>query len=552
MKKLAILLILLVISLLAACSSSEDNEPSPLAQPQGTPILETLTITTLVDNLNSNVGDELEAEWGLSIHIEMNGTNILFDTGYFGNFKDNAEKLGIDIGEVDLVVISHAHQDHTGGLKAFFEANEKADVYIREKAKEGCYGMVDGVPVYSGIDKDVIRDYEHRFHLINEFTEIHDSVYVITQFDQKYPPSHTENLVVQMGDQYVPDTFEHEQLLVLDHMGELIVFSGCGHHGILNMIDAAVRTFPDTPIKSVIGGFHLMNPLTSGTMDTPEEIRYIADSMLEYSIQRIFTMHCTDPEAYDILKEVLGETLGYCATGSVVAFQGSGGIETHPSTLAFPPTPSESATPEPTFTDFQGPTYVYDTKYGNETTGETSRVIGEGTLDGVDCYVLENSYDVPLSVAQEGTPFKGLGIKIWLSKATWDMLEYESFFEVSGMKLIASSKYTYGTDNHGAPFSVGKKWSHEQLMQLNPKFLADSIVASDMEVIALEDVTVPAGTFRCYKVETTRLVVDDVPEVHPKVVMVNWWSADHDLLRVRTENYAYDQPLISELVSYTE
>ena len=75
---------------------------------------ETITITTLSENTVSR--SQVTAEWGLSIHVAAGGKNILLDAGGGEHAAKNAEKLGIDLGELDAIVLSHSHFDHTGGL----------------------------------------------------------------------------------------------------------------------------------------------------------------------------------------------------------------------------------------------------------------------------------------------------------------------------------------------------------------------------------------------------------------------------------------------------
>ena len=72
-----------------------------------------MKLTVLMEN--TTVREDLTAEHGLSLYIEANGKRILFDTGASATFADNAEKLGIDLSQVDLCILSHGHYDHGGG-----------------------------------------------------------------------------------------------------------------------------------------------------------------------------------------------------------------------------------------------------------------------------------------------------------------------------------------------------------------------------------------------------------------------------------------------------
>lgn len=92
-----------------------------------------MKVTVLVDNLRNG---PLKGEWGLSFLIEYEKWKILLDTGASGLFARNARRLGIDLGEVDHAVLSHAHYDHSDGMSAFFRENDHASLYIRERQRK--------------------------------------------------------------------------------------------------------------------------------------------------------------------------------------------------------------------------------------------------------------------------------------------------------------------------------------------------------------------------------------------------------------------------------
>ena len=105
-----------------------------------------MKITALTEN-TSRKG--LPYEHGLSLYIETEKHNILFDTGQTELFAKNAEMLGIDLGKVDIAVLSHGHYDHGGGLKRFLELNKTAPVYMSKFAFEPHY---NGAQKYIGLD----------------------------------------------------------------------------------------------------------------------------------------------------------------------------------------------------------------------------------------------------------------------------------------------------------------------------------------------------------------------------------------------------------------
>ena len=124
-----------------------------------------MRITALAEN--TSVSDNFGAEHGLSLYIETDKHNILFDMGQTALFSENAEKLGIDLSMVDIAVLSHGHYDHGGGLKKFLSINDKAPVYINRYAFEPHY---NGKEKYIGLDIS-LQDNE-RIIFTDDFYEI--------------------------------------------------------------------------------------------------------------------------------------------------------------------------------------------------------------------------------------------------------------------------------------------------------------------------------------------------------------------------------------------
>ena len=113
-----------------------------------------MRITVLVEDTYGS--PSLGSEHGFSLYIETRGKNILFDMGESRLFLENAEKLGLDIRDIDLAVISHGHYDHGGGLGVFLKENNKAMVYIHNKAFDGHYSIKAGKITEIGLNKTLM------------------------------------------------------------------------------------------------------------------------------------------------------------------------------------------------------------------------------------------------------------------------------------------------------------------------------------------------------------------------------------------------------------
>ena len=280
-----------------------------------------MKVVALIENTKLEGRDDLVNEHGLSLYIECGDKHILFDTGATEAFYQNAVTLGIDLQEVDALVISHHHFDHGGGLARFLEVNHKAKVYLRKSEEEDFYFRVPGIlSRYVGLDQELLEKQADRFEFVDSFTEILPGVYILTEIPHHYAlPKGNQRLFVKRGKTFSLDRFEHELIMVEKEKEELVVFTGCAHSGILNMVAAVTRQFPDVPIKAVFGGFHLIGLPKLNTMaGSKGEVKGIGQELLKYPIERVYTGHCTGKKAYRVLKGVMAEKLEYFQTGSQV------------------------------------------------------------------------------------------------------------------------------------------------------------------------------------------------------------------------------------------
>ena len=261
-----------------------------------------MKITALVENTSV---PGLPVEHGLSLYIETTRHTILFDSGQGTLFAENAERLGKDLAKVDLMVLSHGHYDHGGGLKTFLELNDHAPIYISDKGFNQYYSGTDfNVSIPEGLAGN------ERFVLTNEPLKLSENITLLNCNDREakyYADPYGLNKVV--NGEFIPDDFLHEQYLIIEENGKRIVISGCSHKGILNIMEWLK---PDI----LIGGFHFFRLTTEGedaaTLDKSAKI--LNDYGATY-----YTCHCTGTEQYDYLKAQMPK-LNYIATGDVIEF----------------------------------------------------------------------------------------------------------------------------------------------------------------------------------------------------------------------------------------
>jgi 7,8-dihydropterin-6-yl-methyl-4-(beta-D-ribofuranosyl)aminobenzene 5'-phosphate synthase len=237
------------------------------------------------------------------------------DVGQSWKFADNARLLGVDLAQVEVVVISHHHYDHGGGLGRFFQENDHAKVYLRQSKDEAHVAEdLSGVIRTIGLDDALLQRHKDRVVMVEETVEILPGLHVITKIPDQYPkPSGDLRLKARIQGKLTTDPFNHELVTVLENEQGLVILTGCAHNGVLNMIRALREVFPTKPILAVVGGLHLHH-------EEESEVRMIGETLANWGIPKIITGHCTGDEAADTLQEILDDRLQRLYTGLVMDF----------------------------------------------------------------------------------------------------------------------------------------------------------------------------------------------------------------------------------------
>ena len=271
-----------------------------------------MKITVLADNRKFD--DTLESEHGLCIYLETENYKCLLDTGASDVFITNAEKLGIDLNEVDFVFISHGHADHIGGLPEFLTVNVKAKIVLSENAiNQSFFSTRNGLhPI--NIDFD-FSPYAERFVFVDSEMVIRDEIRVFSATENKYPlPKANAALFKQRGNGLLSDDFNHE-LVISFGTDNLFVYTGCAHRGLLNILSSILLS-PTKKIGTVMGGFHLSDSNATQRFETEAEIENIGSELKKIYPDTLFiTGHCSGDKAFKLLKANLGEHIDLFYTG---------------------------------------------------------------------------------------------------------------------------------------------------------------------------------------------------------------------------------------------
>jgi len=239
-------------------------------------------IQIVVNNIPGDADSNLMQTGGLSAWIEANGITLLFDVGGdYQSLLENFEKLNLDLNNLDAVIISHNHWDHVYGLPGIMKsAGNKPDVYVPE--------------------------YSHRS--IKEQNP-RASVIPVNKSHQIYPGIWSTG---QLGAS-IHNTVIYEQSMIIEKNDSIYVLTGCGHPGIVEIVEKAKSMFPEKSIALLAGGFHLRDY-------SIQDIEKISFRLIKMGVTVIAPSHCTGQAATEYFKEKWGENYKSLRLGEEFVF----------------------------------------------------------------------------------------------------------------------------------------------------------------------------------------------------------------------------------------
>jgi 7,8-dihydropterin-6-yl-methyl-4-(beta-D-ribofuranosyl)aminobenzene 5'-phosphate synthase len=235
-----------------------------------------VTVKVIYDNYVRIAG--FKADWGYSVEIEGLDKNVLFDTGANPEiFASNFKAMNLDAGKIDILVLSHEHGDHTGGIPAFIKMRSNIPVIIP-------YSFSDSF-------KNKMLSYGLEPMLVRKPARICENLYTSGEFDYKIP----------------------EQALVLNTRKGLVVMTGCSHPGIIEMLEKIRLTF-NKDIYMVFGGFHTLE-------STEKEMNSIIARMKAIGVVKCGATHCTGDKQIEMIKKSFGEDYMEMGAGNILVIE---------------------------------------------------------------------------------------------------------------------------------------------------------------------------------------------------------------------------------------
>lgn len=242
-----------------------------------------MKLTVLVEN-NTYIDEYYYGEPGVSFYIEEGDTKVLFDLGYSDIFLKNAKEMGIDLSQVKTVVLSHGHDDHTGGLPHLMKAFDLSGVQLiahpfalmKKVYHDESIGSPAGQDTLEGLCKVTLS---------KRPVKITDKLIFLGEIPQL---NHFETRRA-IGKILSPDGWREDMVYddsSLVYRGEegLYIITGCAHSGICNTIEYAKRVCGEERIAGVIGGFHLFH--------VDERVQQTIQYLMENDIPYLYPCHC--------------------------------------------------------------------------------------------------------------------------------------------------------------------------------------------------------------------------------------------------------------------
>lgn len=259
-----------------------------------------IQITILVDN---QAETPLIPEHGLSLWIETEGRHILFDTGQGNALETNAAVLGIDLSKTNILVLSHGHYDHTGGIDRILRQAHPAGVYCHSGAVLPRYAIRNGtatsiqMPQKSMAAMDRLP--EQTLHWAQHPMRLSETIGITGPIPREttYEDTGGPFYLDPEGDRSDPIDDDLALWIRQDH--GLIVCVGCCHAGLVNTLNHVRRLNDGLMVRAVIGGFHLLNASRDRLEQTITALRLLEPEM-------IVPCHCTGKPAVEMLRNALG------------------------------------------------------------------------------------------------------------------------------------------------------------------------------------------------------------------------------------------------------
>ena len=266
------------------------------------------------------LADEGFGEWGFAALVEVDGRRILFDTGANDDtVQRNLRAMKLALSDVEVVILSHNHDDHTTGLLTLRRQFAARSPTALSKLYGGTGIFLPRIsPAGEVSDRmaRIKREYEATGGAVIEVSKpiaILPGVWLTGPVPRVHPErnwSSVGKVRTTAGD--VEDTVPEDMTLVIQTAQGPVYLFGCGHAGVINTLEHARKTIDPAPVKAVIGGLHLFAA-------DEKHLAWTAGQLKAFGVQQLLGAHCTGIESVYRIRDLVGLTRQTCMVGAVGA-----------------------------------------------------------------------------------------------------------------------------------------------------------------------------------------------------------------------------------------